>query len=297
MRMLVTGNSGQVVTALREAAKADPAIEPLTLGRPDLDLDRPETVATAIASARPDVVVSAAAWTAVDAAEDEPEATFRANAESAGEVARGAALVGAPVIHLSTDYVFDGSRKGAWAENDPVAPLGVYGASKLEGEMRVAAANNNHVILRTAWVFSPWGKNFVKTMLALAATRERLTVVDDQYGCPTSAIDIADAVLAIARHLERGNAQDIAGIYHLAGTGSATWCDFAREIFRQAEKAGLPAAAVTPVATEAFPTKATRPANSRLDCSKFEQTFGWRPRPWWEALHEVIAHLAEGKKS
>lgn len=287
----MTGTNGQVVTALREGCAAVAGIECVALGRPELDLDRPDTAAAAIAGARPDIVISAAAWTAVDAAEDEPDAAFRANAESAGEVARGAALAGAPVIQLSTDYVFDGSKAGAWTEEDPVSPLGVYGVSKLEGERRVAAANPRHVILRTAWVYSPWGKNFLKTMLALAETRDTLTIVDDQYGCPTSALDIADAVLAVAQQVLAK--PDFAGwgIYHLAGTGTATWCDFAREIFRQAAALGLPYAATKPVATSAFPTKAKRPANSRLDCSKFEQAFGYRAPPWQLGVQEVLSEL------
>lgn len=293
MRILVTGTNGQVSTSLQERCAERDDIDLIALGRPDLDLDQPANISETIAAHKPHIVVSAAAWTAVDLAEDEPDAAMRANGAAAGEVARGAAIAGAPVIHLSTDYVFDGTKAGAWVEDDPVNPLGVYGRTKLTGERQVAAANPRHVILRTAWVYSPFGKNFVKTMLALAATRDTLTVVDDQYGCPTSAFDIADAILAIADEITKsGTGETRWGTYHLAGTGTATWYDFAEEIFRRAKERGLQHVHVKPVASDAFPTKAERPRNSRLDCTKLEKAFGFKSAPWQEALSEVVGILA-----
>jgi dTDP-4-dehydrorhamnose reductase len=294
VKVLVTGTEGQVVTALRHRCAKRDDIELVTLGRPELDLEKPQNIAETIAAHRPDLVVSAAAWTAVDLAEDEPERAMRANGEGAGQVARGAALVGAPVIHLSTDYVYDGSKPSAWTEDDAVNPLSVYGQSKLAGERRVIKENPRHVILRTAWVYSPFGRNFVKTMLQLAQAREELTIVDDQYGCPTSAFDLADGILAAAQKLSGPSTVDANawGVYHLAGTGTATWCDLAREIFRQGNALGLSSARVKPVGTEAFPTKAVRPKNSRLDCAKFEATFGYRCPPWFVSLEECLNEIA-----
>lgn len=294
MKILVTGRHGQVSTALQQRCANRSECQLIVLGRPEFDLDAPENLAAKIADHTPDLVVSAAAWTAVDLAEDEPEAAMRANGTAAGQVARGAALAGAPIIHLSTDYVFDGSKAGAWTEDDPVHPLGVYGATKLEGERQVSAQNRHHIVLRTAWVTSPFGKNFVKTMLSLAQGRDTLTIVDDQYGCPTSAFDIVDGILAIAGQIERARDEDnLWGVYHLAGTGTATWCDYAREIFRQARALQLPSAQVQAVTSEAFPTKAARPKNSRLDCTKLESAFGFRTRPWQEALAEDMWVLAQ----
>lgn len=295
MKILVTGTTGQVATALRYRCSNRVDVELITLGRPALELSQPNTVAETIAHHRPDIVVSAAAWTAVDLAEDEPALATCVNANGAGQVALGAAMVDAPVIHLSTDYVFDGSKMSAWVEDDPVNPLSVYGRSKLAGEQQVADNNFKHLILRTSWVYAPFGKNFVKTMLSLAQTRDTLTIVDDQYGCPTSAFDIADAILCVAEKVSGPDSAQNSfwGVYHLAGTGTATWCDFAREIFRQSKELDLPTAHVSPVGTDAFPTKATRPRNSRLDCSKLEDVFGFRAPPWSASLQKCLQTLAE----
>lgn len=295
MRILVTGKRGQVATAIAERLGQDAGMECLTLGRPEMELGQPSGVAAKVAEKGPDLVISAAAWTAVDAAEDHPDEAFRVNAEAAGEVARGAALAGAPVIHLSTDYVFDGAKAGAWTEDDPVAPLGIYGATKLEGEYRVARANPHHIILRTAWVYSAGGKNFVRTMLALAKTHDDVAVVDDQYGCPTSATDIASAIHAVIRRIISRELTDSIswGTYHFSGTGTATWCDLAREIFHRGHRLGLPSARVRPVPTSAFPTRAKRPRNSRLDCTKFEESFGYRAPYWTESLQPVLERLSK----
>lgn len=297
MRLVVTGRSGQVSTALQQACANRGDIECIAVGRPDLDLDKPQNVAAAIAATEPDVVVSAAAWTAVDDAEEERDAVYRANAESAGEVARGANLAKAPIIYLSSDYVFDGSKLGAWVEDDPTNPIGAYGASKLEGEKRTAQANPNYVILRTAWVYSPWGKNFVKTMLRLAESNHTLSVVDDQYGTPTSAFDISDAVLLVAKALRTEDFKFSSRVFHFAGNGSATWCDFATEIFRQTASQSLPTAKVLPVKTQDYPTRAQRPFNSRLNSRNFCKTFSWSAEPWFVGLQNVLQAIENNATS
>ncbi|MBA1141382.1 dTDP-4-dehydrorhamnose reductase [Mesorhizobium neociceri] len=291
MRLVVTGRDGQVATSLLEAGKARDGIEVVAVGRPALDLTQPDTVFQALAAARPDIVVSAAAYTAVDQAEDEPDLAFAVNAVGAGKVAEAAAQLGVPVIHLSTDYVFDGSKDGAYVETDATAPLGVYGASKLAGELAVAAANPRHLILRTAWVYSPFGRNFVKTMLRLAGDRDEIAVVADQWGNPTSALDIADAILHAAAMLRDDEAFDGYGIYHLAGTGETSWSGFARHILDTSARYGGPTARVRDIATSDYPTKAKRPANSRLSSAKFEGAFGWQAPEWREASHEVVERL------
>ncbi|YBV98160.1 dTDP-4-dehydrorhamnose reductase [Phyllobacteriaceae bacterium JZ32] len=291
MKILVTGREGQVVQSLIEKAALRPDLQLLAMGRPDLDLARPETVLAAISEARPDLVVSAAAYTAVDQAEDESEAAFAVNAAGARAVAEAARACGAPVIHLSTDYVFAGDSGKAYVESDPVGPKGVYGRSKLEGERLVAEAHPEHIILRTAWVYSSFGKNFVKTMLRVAETRESLSVVSDQWGNPTSALDIADAIIRISDHLA-GKA-DFAGygIYHLAGTGDTNWSGFARGIFAESARNGGPVAEVIDIATSQYPTKAVRPANSRLSTEKFRKTFGWSMPEWQASLRDVVKRI------
>ncbi|SPL64804.1 dTDP-4-dehydrorhamnose reductase [Ochrobactrum soli] len=292
MKIVVSGREGQVVQSLLEKAAQHPDLEVIALGRPELDLADPATIRKAIVNAKPDVVVSAAAYTAVDQAEDEPEIALAVNAAGAAAVAESAKACGAPVIHLSTDYVFAGNSDRPYVETDPTGPRSVYGSSKLEGERLVAAANPQHIILRTAWVYSPFGKNFVKTMLRLAETRDGLSVVSDQWGNPTSALDIAEAIIRVADHLAAK--QDFAdyGVYHLAGTGDINWSGFARGIFVESAKHGGPTAEVTDIATADYPTKAARPANSRLSTEKFTTTFGWSMPHWQASLAEVVARLS-----
>jgi len=289
MKILVTGREGQVARSLAEMAV--PGIEMVFAGRPAFDLEAPDTVMSAIRSARPDVVVSAAAYTAVDQAEDEPERAFAVNATGAGIVAAAAAEVGAAIIHLSTDYVFSGDKQGEYDETDQTGPKSVYGRSKLAGEHAVAAANPRHVILRTAWVYSPFGRNFVKTMLALAANRDSIRVVADQWGNPTSATDIADGILRIVRALPIHEDAGRYGIFHLAGRGSTNWSGFARHVFAESRKRGGPFAEVEDIGAQDFPTKARRPANSRLSCAKLEHVFGWRPGDWQQSCSDVIKRL------
>jgi len=290
VRLVVTGREGQVVSSLLEAGQLA-GVDVIAIGRPQLDLANPDTVIEAIAAARPDVVVSAAAYTAVDQAEDEPDLAFRVNAVGAGKVAQAAARLGVPVIHLSTDYVFDGSASGSYVETDATAPASVYGATKLAGEQAVAAANPRNLILRTAWVYSPFGKNFVKTMLRLAADRDEISVVADQWGNPTSALDIADAILHAAATLHRDKDFAAFGIYHLAGTGEANWSGFARHILDTSRVSGGPSARVRDITTTDYPTKARRPANSRLSSAKFASAFGWSAPDWRLSTEAVVRRV------
>ncbi len=291
MKIAVTGREGQVVQSLLEKASQRPNIQVIALGRPELDLAKPETVRGAISAIKPDLVVSAAAYTAVDLAEDERELAFAVNAGGAQAVAEAAKACGVPVIHISTDYVFAGDASGPYMEKDITGPQGVYGSSKLEGERLVSHANPKHIILRTAWVYSPFGKNFVKTMLKLAETRESLSVVSDQWGNPTSALDIADAIIQVADHLAKVPDFSAYGIYHVAGTGDTNWCGFARAIFDESAKLGGPTATVTDIATVDYPTKAVRPANSRLSTNKFQEAFNWSAPHWQSSLRDVVSKL------
>lgn len=291
MKIAVTGREGQVVQSLLEKASQRADLEVIALGRPELDLAEPETVRSAIEAIKPDVVISAAAYTAVDLAEDEQELAFAVNAAGAGAVAQAAKNCGVPVIHLSTDYVFAGDADKPYVETDATGPRSVYGSSKLEGERLVAQANPQHIILRTAWVYSPFGKNFVKTMLKLAETRDALSVVADQWGNPTSALDIADAIIRVADHLAAAPEFSAYGVYHLAGTGDTNWSGFARAIFGESARLGGPAATVTDIATADYPTKAVRPANSRLSTVKFQQAFNWSAPHWQSSLRDVVSRL------
>ena len=291
MRILITGGTdGQLVrTFLEEAAGRAGAIDAIALGPPNLDLAAPNGIAAAIAAHRPNLIVNAAAYTAVDAAEDEPERVHAINAVGAGAVADAAAALGVPVIQISTDYVFDGSADRPYRTDDKVNPLSVYGRTKLDGERRVAAANPRHLIVRTAWVYSPYGRNFLKTMLRLAGTRDEIGVVADQIGNPTSARTIARGIIASAERLARQPAFADWGIYHLTGSGDASWAEFAAGIFAESQRQGGPYAAVKPLTTDQYPTKAHRPANSRLDTRRFAEVFSFAPPRWQD---EVAATLA-----
>ena len=291
MRLAVTGRNGQVVQSLVERARAHPEVVVIAVGRPDLDLTDPATIRPALEAARPDIVVSAAAYTAVDRAEDEPDLAYAVNEAGAGHVARAAAAMGVPVIHLSTDYVFSGEGGHPWREDDGPAPSGVYGASKLAGEAAVARANPRHVILRTAWVYSPFGANFVKTMLRLAQTRDEIGVVADQWGNPTSALDMADGIIHAVVMLQRAEDFSPWGIYHLAGTGATSWSAFARHILDTSKLHGGPHARVGDIATADYPTRAERPKNSRLSSEKFGKIFGWTAPDWKQSAEQIVARL------
>jgi len=291
MRIAVTGKTGQVVTALMERGAAA-GHEMVALGRPELDLAAPETVAATIAAATPDVVISAGAYTAVDRAETEVDLAYAVNGVGAGTVAKAAKALGVPVVHISTDYVFDGLAGRPYVESDPTGPNGVYGASKLAGELAVLAAYpENSAVLRVAWVYSPFGGNFVKTMLRLAADRDELSVVADQIGNPTSALDIADGILLVATNLVADSAPALRGIFHMTATGEASWADFAEAIFVASARNGGPSATVRRIPTSDYPTPAARPANSRLDCGLIARNHGVTLPAWQGALDTVIARL------
>lgn len=290
MRVIVTGREGQVVQSLIERARDMPGIEIVAVGRPELDLARLDSIAEALAGTRPDVIVSAAAYTAVDRAEDEHELAYAINETGAGEVAKVANRLGVPVLHLSTDYVFDGNNEHPYDETAQTSPRGIYGASKLGGERAVADANPRHLIFRTAWVYSAFGSNFARTMLRLAAQRTEVAVVADQWGNPTSAHDIADAVLRAAA-TALGSDFDAWGIYHLAGTGTTNWSGFARQIFKSSRAYDGPFAEVKDITTADYPTKAHRPANSRLATEKFGSVFGWTAPDWKQSTDRVVKRL------
>jgi len=287
MRVLVVGAQGQVGRGLVERARHSPNIDIVAVGRPQLDLEVPGSGAQAIAEFAPDLVVNAAAYTAVDQAEREPDRAVRINAEGARELAAAANALGAAIIQISTDYIFDGLTAEPYDESAAPNPLNVYGKSKLAGEAQVRAANTRHVIVRTAWVYSPFGRNFVKTMMDAAQVRDVLTVVDDQQGTPSSALDLADALLSMMeRELPLGET------YHIAGTGSTSWCGFAEAIMAECRKLGLPAAEVRPIASADWPTAARRPVNSALNSCRFERDFGYSMPRWEESLPEIVRRLS-----
>jgi dTDP-4-dehydrorhamnose reductase len=281
--ILVTGGSGQLASALAGAAGVQ------RVGRPAFDFDQPETIEAAFRAAAPRVVVNAAAYTAVDAAEGDADAAYRANRDGPAMLARLCAEADIPLIHVSTDYVFDGAKPDPYVETDPVAPQGVYGASKLAGEQAVIASGAKAIILRTAWVYAATGKNFVRTMLTVGKTRPRLTVVADQHGCPTTADDLGDAILGIVARLDATGWQPAyGGIFHAAGTGATTWFGLAAAAFEEAGRHGATVPEVAPIGTADWPTPAKRPANSRLDCARLEQVFGIRLPHWRDSLTRTV---------
>ena len=292
MRLVVTGTAGQVAECLVERGMALGHVV-IPLGRPHLDLARDDAAAmrAALAVAAPEAIVSAAAYTAVDKAENEPDQAAAVNTTGAGRLAEAAQAMGVPLVHLSTDYVFSGEGDRAWREDDPTGPQGVYGATKLAGEHAVFAACPDSAVLRTAWVYSPFGTNFVKTMLRLAETREELGVVADQIGNPTSALDIADGVLAVAANLLRSGDGALRGVFHMAGNGETSWAGLAEAIFAASAARGGPAARVKPITSAEYPTPAARPANSRLDCTKLAREHGVRLPAWQGSLDTVIGRL------
>lgn len=291
MRIVVTGRDGQIARSLVERAMLHPAVQLFVVGRPEFDLSRPESVFDLIHSIRPDIVISAAAYTAVDQAEDEPQQAYAINAVGAGAVAQAAADVGAAIIHLSTDYVFAGEGNHSYTEDAAAAPYSIYGQTKLAGEALVAGANSRHLILRTAWLYSPFGKNFVKTMLRIATDRDSVSVVSDQWGNPTSAIDIADGILHVVDRLRVDKQFAAYGIYHIAGTGSTNWSTFARAIFQASRDEQGPFADVKDILTSEYPTKARRPLNSSLDTEKFYAMFGWKLPTWQESIRAMVQRI------
>ena len=293
MKIAVTGASGQLGRSLLEAASGT-LFTPMALERPAFNLLDDAGVERSIAAAAPDLLVNAAAYTGVDAAETDAAAAFAANADGAESVARACTRLGIPIVHLSTDYVFAGTAASAYVETDRTGAQSVYGRSKLEGEHRVAAACVRHIILRTAWVHSPFGGNFVKTMLRLAGDRAEIAVVEDQIGNPTYAPHLAATILAVAGQID-GRADVPWGIFHAAGSGSASWGDVAREVFAVSGGLGGPTAAVVGIPSSAYPVAAKRPANSRLDCSKLADVFGLRLPDWQSGVRDGVTRLLRQK--
>lgn len=287
--ILITGGAGQVGTELRAADWPHGTV----LNAPDrqmLDLSNAASVQALFASQRFDAVINAAAYTAVDKAEAEVAAAFAANAMGPALLADATRQAGIPLVQVSTDYVFDGAKTGAWVETDPVAPVGVYGASKLAGELAVLSGNPRSVVLRTAWVLSPHRANFLKTMLRLAADRPMLRIVDDQRGCPTSARDIAGALMTLTlRQITDEKAP--CGVYHFVNAGEASWAELAREIFALSEVQGGPTCVVEPITTADYSTPARRPANSVLSTARIQADYGIVPAPWQVAVADIVAQL------
>jgi len=289
LRILQFGTTGQLaVELLRQAPAHD--VEVTALSRADVDLADPSACARKVMEARPDLVVIAAAYTAVDLAESEPDQARAVNAGSPGAIAQAADALGAAVVNVSTDYVFDGAGGAPYAEDAATNPLNVYGATKLEGETAVAAACRRSLNIRTSWVVSPHGKNFVKTMLRVAAAGNPLKVVDDQSGRPTSAADLAGFILGQAPRLAEAKAGDpVFGTVHFANSGEVTWRDFAMEIFAQA--LGDQAPEVGGQKTADYKTPAARPLRATMDLGKLERVYGVTPRPWQDALGDIVAEL------
>ncbi|UOA20480.1 dTDP-4-dehydrorhamnose reductase (plasmid) [Sulfitobacter indolifex] len=279
MSLLVFGSTGQLAVALRK--RSDDA---RFLDRAAADLADPEACAAVIRATRPSAVINAAAYTAVDRAEEDEALATRINAEAPGAMARACAELEIPFLHVSTDYVFDGSGQSPWRPDDPIAPINAYGRSKAAGEAAVRAAGGSHAILRTSWVFSATGKNFVTTMLQLSERRDALKVVDDQIGGPTPALSIAETLLQMAGAMKAGQA---GGTYHYAGAPATSWKCFARETFTTADRA----VDVAGIPTSSYPTPAKRPLNSRLDCSTLQKDFGISPPDWRLALRDIVKEL------
>ncbi len=277
--VLVFGRSGQVARELAGVAAGRAVV---FAGRETLDLADPAGIDGLIARLAPSAVINAAAYTAVDRAEREADAAYAINRDAPAAMARACAARGLPFVHFSTDYVFDGALDRPYVETDPTGPTSVYGASKLAGEQVVTAAGGLAIILRTAWVYSAHGTNFVKAMLRLAADRDEVSVVVDQIGRPTWARDCARAALLAVDGLQGDPA--LAGLYHLSGAGDASWADLAAATFQESARRGGPTARVRPITTDEYPTPAKRPANSRLDCGKIQAALPWTPPPWRESL-------------
>ncbi|CAN7272999.1 dTDP-4-dehydrorhamnose reductase [Phenylobacterium sp. LjRoot164] len=287
--VLLTGGSGQVGTEIRRQAPA--TMNVVAPSSAEMSLGDPYAILAMVASRPWAAIINCGAFTAVDRAETDVVEAWRANALGPAALAQASAAAQIPLIHVSTDYVFDGSKSGLYLETDPIAPLGVYGGSKEAGEQAVRTGNRRHVILRTAWVVSPHGSNFIKTMLRLAQTRPEVRVVDDQRGCPTSAVDIAATLLKITARMIADPQTAPSGTYHFVNAGEASWCELARAVFEKAAARGAPSPRLEAITTAEFPTPARRPANSRLDTAKLQADYGIVPRPWRAAVEDIVEAL------
>jgi dTDP-4-dehydrorhamnose reductase len=288
MRVTVIGGRGQVARAL--AGRSSSSFAVVLIGRPTIDLATCHDLVPTVAATRPDVIVNAAAYTDVEGAEREPEAAGAVNAAGAAQVAAAAAALGVPLIHLSTDYVYDGAKDSPYVETDATAPLNEYGRSKLAGERLAASATPDCTILRTSWVYAPFGRNFVTTMLRLLSAHSEVKVIADRFGAPTSALDIAKGIEQIARNLlsARGHAS---GVFHMTAAGAASWAQFAEAIFACAYARNGRTASVVPISWRDYPETASRPCNSRLDNALLARTHGVALPHWRPALEEVMARI------
>lgn len=296
MKILLFGSTGQVGWQLRRSLAVLGDVIPLDRGSDGGDLEDLRAIAAKVASVRPDVVVNAAAYTAVDRAEDEPEAAAAINALAPRVLAESSRDVGAWLVHYSSDYVYPGSGEQPWRENDPPGPLSVYGRTKLAGDEAVVAGNPRHLVLRTSWVFDSWGQNFARSILKAAASRDELNVVADQWGAPTRASLVADVTAHAMRAAMAGGPASLAGVYHVAASGRTNWHEYATLLVSEAARAGMPLRAtadrVLPIATSGYPAKARRPANSLLDTQRLRTTFGLSLPPWEDGVRAVVAELA-----
>jgi dTDP-4-dehydrorhamnose reductase len=288
--LLVFGTSGQVAREIATVGPPD-GWQLRMLSRAEVDVTDHARIARLIADERPHAVINATGYTAVDKAEGEPDAAFAVNRDAPARMAAACAERDIPFLHLSTDYVFDGTKATAYEEADPVAPLNAYGRTKLAGEQAVMTAGGRAVILRTSWVYSPFGTNFVKTMIRLAAEREEVRVVADQRGCPTAAQDLAAALLALVPRLMDNPDPGHCGIFHLAGQGVTTWHDFAQATFAGLARRGRKVPRLVPIGTADYPTPARRPKNSELDCARIVRVHGIHGRPWQQALDSCLDSL------
>ena len=291
MKILITGAQGQVGTELVTIANQH-GFGVIAAGRAELDISQPKSIGKFIESQSPNIVINAASYTAVDKAEEEQEIAYAINRDGAANLAMVCKEHNIPLLHISTDYVFDGTKKDAYSESDNTSPLGIYGTSKWQGEEGIREKCPQHIILRVAWVFGAQGNNFVKTMLRLGKERDELNVVADQFGGPSPAKYIAETLIALAEKYKKDKTLEW-GTYHYCGTEKTTWCEFAKEIFKQAKEQGLieKEIKVNAITTEEYPTSAKRPANSMLDCSKIKKTFGIEMPSWKTALNQVLAEL------
>lgn len=297
MNILLLGKGGQVGWELQRSLAVLGQVTALDFDSQEHcgDFSNPEGVRETLRALKPDVIVNAAAHTAVDKAESEPELARLLNATTPGVLAEEAARLGAWLVHYSTDYVFDGSGSRPWQETDTPAPLSVYGRTKWEGEQAIQQSGCQHLILRTSWVYAARGGNFAKTMLRLAQERERLTVIDDQWGAPTSAELLADVTAHAIRHLQRH--PQGSGLYHCAAAGETNWHLYAKHVLSLASQAPaaikIKATDIAPIPTSAYPTPAQRPHNSRLDCSKLQTTFGLTLAPWQQGVARMLTEFLE----
>jgi dTDP-4-dehydrorhamnose reductase len=288
--ILIAGKNGQLARCLHDLAMRQD-VPVVAVGRPELDLESGDSVAGVVTAAKPSVIINAAAYTAVDQAESNEASAFRINRDGAAALATVAARMNIPFVHVSTDYVFDGSKQAEYDETDSPAPLNVYGASKLAGEIAVMSACPYATVIRSAWIYSPYGTNFVRTIVRLSQTRPIVRVVDDQRGNPTSALDLAAALLRIARLSQNVDSGATAGIYHIVGEGEATWHSFAAAIFDGLGCRGLQVPRLEAISTEEYPTPARRPSNTRLDSSKAERVFGIQMPSWRHSLERCLDQL------